>query len=145
MWYSILADFIATIHFAWVAFVVFGLVFVLLGKWRGWSWVKNRWFRGIHVAMILVVLARTTVLEVCPLSTWEESLLKLAEAEQATRTSFGAFMHLAIHPDTEAVPMWVYPPIYAVYAVLIVAAFWIVPVEWRSRREEEQPIPAPQG
>ena len=40
-----LADLILATHALFVAFVVLGLVAVLLGKYRRWGWVKNLWFR----------------------------------------------------------------------------------------------------
>ena len=44
----ILADIVVVIHFAYVAFVVLGLVAVLMGYVFKWNWVRNRWFRLTH-------------------------------------------------------------------------------------------------
>lgn len=140
MFYHYLADFIATVHTAYVAFVVFGLLAVYLGKWAGWQWVHNRWFRGIHLVMILGVIARTCFADVCPLSTWEGALRELGNARGASGTAFGKWMHDIIHPEewmeTE-IDIKIFAPIYAVFGALVVGTLWLVPVHWRGRPTEK--------
>ena len=48
MGYRLLADLIVAIHAAYVAFVVVGLLLILLGVACGWQWVRNWWFRIAH-------------------------------------------------------------------------------------------------
>lgn len=133
MIYQVLADVTATIHTTYVAFVLFGLILILIGKFAGWNWVTNRWFRSIHLVMIGIVLVRATLLDVCPLTTWEEQFRELAGQEDFEGSGFGKVMHDLIHP--EGVALWVFPIIYAVFGALIVATLWLVPVNWRGKRE----------
>ena len=49
------ADAILLVHFLFVAFVVLGFAAILTGKLAGWAWVRNRWFRNLHVIAIGVV------------------------------------------------------------------------------------------
>ena len=56
MW-RLLADLTVVIHATYVAFVVFGLVAILLGCIAQWRWVRNFYFRIGHLAAILVVRA----------------------------------------------------------------------------------------
>jgi len=147
VFYSVLADVIATVHVAWVAFVFFGLVFILLGRALGWQWVSNRWFRGIHMAMISLVVMRCVVWDLCPLTTWEGSLREIAALQEVKGSAFGLFMHDLIHPDAPSVPIQAYHAVYAVFATLVAASFWIAPVNWRPNRQEEAPVvalPSPQ-
>jgi len=47
--YSLLADTILLIHFAFVAFVVAGFFLILAGLLAHWSWIHNRIFRIAHL------------------------------------------------------------------------------------------------
>src|SRR4029079_7904709 len=57
MGYRLLADLIVAIHAAYVAFVVVGLLLILIGLACGWKWVRNWWFRVAHLVAILIVAA----------------------------------------------------------------------------------------
>ena len=134
MYYVWLADFVVAVHVAYVACVVFGLFAFLLGKAFGWGWVHNRWVRGIHLAMILIVVARSLVWEECPLTTWEDDLRVLGKQVDLEGSRVGAVLHAVIHPG---LPMWSYPVIYALFACLVVATLWIVPVAWRDPKRRQ--------
>ena len=69
LFYRLAADFVVTLHAAYVGFVVIGFVLILLGVVRKWDWIRNLWFRLIHLAMILVVVAEAWLGIVCPLTT----------------------------------------------------------------------------
>jgi hypothetical protein len=51
--YALLADLIVAIHIAYVVYVVGGLVAILMGAWRGRTWIRNPWFRITHLVAIL--------------------------------------------------------------------------------------------
>src|SRR5262245_53359959 len=131
MSYALLADLMAGLHVAYVAVVVFGLVLILVGHALGWRWVGNRWFRGIHLAMIVGVVIRAAIWTECPMTWWEEALRERAKGHGPVGSKLGLFLHDLIHPD---LPMWVFPVVYVIFAALVVAAFWLVPVRWRPRR-----------
>src|SRR5262249_25083512 len=101
----------------------------------GWKWVSNRWFRGIHLAMILLVVARTTVMDFCPLTTWEAQFRELGLQQGYGPTAFGQAMHDAIHPPQD-IPVRIYHLIYAIFAALVLATLWLVPVNWRPKRHK---------
>ena len=132
--YIWLADIVVAVHVAYVACVVFGLFVFLLDQARGWRWLHNRWVRGIHLAMILVVVARSLVWDNCPLTTWEDQLRDLGKQVDLEGSRVGAVLHAVIHPP---LPMWSFPVIYALFACLVVATLWIVPVAWRSPRTNQ--------
>src|SRR5262249_38253763 len=130
--YTFLADVLTGLHLSYVLVVVFGLVLTLLGKAMGWKWVSNRWWRSIHLAMIVGVVVRATIWQDCPLTWWERDLRNLAvEAGQEPFSAVGAFLHAVLHPS--AVPMWVYLPLYTAFGLLVVGTLWLVPVRWRNK------------
>ena len=44
------------LHTGFIAFVVLGLVLVLIGMAIGWRWTRNAWFRVAHLAAIAFVV-----------------------------------------------------------------------------------------
>jgi len=69
-----LADLIVSIHFGFVIFVVGGLLVIILGGVLRWRFIRNFWFRVIHLAMILFVVFETLFGISCPLTDWEYEL-----------------------------------------------------------------------
>jgi hypothetical protein len=130
--YVFLADVVAGLHVAYVLAVLLGLLLTLLGGALGWRWVSNRWFRSAHLAMILGVVLRASIWTECPLTWWERDLRAAGGQVNYEGSVVGKFLHDLIHPAS--VPGWVFPVVYVTFAVLIVAAFWLVPVRWRGNR-----------
>jgi hypothetical protein len=72
--YGILADVTVAVHLAYMGYVVFGQLLILIGWPLRWGWIRNRWFRLSHLAMVLIVAFETVMGWRCPLTTWEEQL-----------------------------------------------------------------------
>jgi hypothetical protein len=70
----LLADVLLVVHFAIAAFIVGGLILVWVGAALGWPWVRNRWFRYLHLAAIGYVAAEALLGLACPLTVWEDLL-----------------------------------------------------------------------
>src|SRR5258705_497530 len=45
----LLADALLVVHFLIAGFIVGGLILVWIGALAGWAWVRNRWFRYLHL------------------------------------------------------------------------------------------------
>jgi hypothetical protein len=134
--YRLLADIVVAVHVGYVLAVVLGLVLVLVGWALGWKWVRNRWFRLIHLAMIAGVVARAVFWDECPLTWWERDLRELAGSGEFEGSRIGYFLHLIIHPNEvwTGIPTWTYLTVYSIFGLLVLAAFWLVPVDWRPSR-----------
>lgn len=131
MIYRLLADLIVTIHFAYVAFVILAVPVVILGALLGWQWVRNRWFRGIHLAMILVVVLESWVGITCPLTTWEKEF-RGAAGENAYQGDFlASFLHDALFFDAQP---WVFTVAYTLFGALVIAILVFVPPQWRNKK-----------
>lgn len=119
--YRLAADIVLTTHVAFVLFVVLGLVAIILGGIRGWSWVRNPWFRAAHLLAILVVAAQAWLGRICPLTTWEMWLR--ARAGDATYAgSFIAYwFERLLYYDA---PMWVFAIAYTVFALLVIGSWF---------------------
>lgn len=127
--YRLLADLVVIVHFAYVAFVIFGLLAILLGRLFKWQWVRNLWFRAIHLVMILVVVFEAWLGITCPLTDWENNLRNLAG--QATHR--GAFFADLVHDllFVEAEP-WVLTLCYTLFGAAVVGSLFLVPPRWRK-------------
>src|SRR6267142_2619369 len=86
--YTFLADLTLILHFAFVAFVVAGLLTVWVGWLLRWRFVRNFWFRIAHLLAIGVVAAESLAGFVCPLTIWENNLRLLAGGGQRYQGSF---------------------------------------------------------
>jgi hypothetical protein len=133
--YRFLADLIVVFHATYVGFVVFGLVAILLGGVLRWAWVRNIWFRLLHLLAILVVAGEALLGIVCPLTTWE-SQLREAAGDAAQEGSFvGRWVHELIFVE---VPPWGLTLGYCLFALAVVLAFVLVPPRLRGRALAKQ-------
>lgn len=73
-----IADFVVFLHVLYMAFILFGQLAVFIGWPLGWKWIRNPWFRGTHLAMILFVAIEGVYGYECPLTAWEKDLRKAA-------------------------------------------------------------------
>jgi len=126
---ALLANLIALVHFAWVAFLVVGLLLILLGIAFRWRWVRNPWFRLVHLAMIAIVVGESLAGVPCPLTVWEHRL-----RVRAGQTSFdGDFIAHWVHRLMffEAEP-WVFTVVYLAFGLAVLATLIVAPPRWKS-------------
>ncbi len=71
---GILADFVVFFHLCYMGYVVFGQLLIMIGWPLGWRWIRNPWFRGTHLGMILVVAFEAVIDFECPMTTLEHRL-----------------------------------------------------------------------
>ena len=129
MFYRILADLIVSFHFGYVAFVVIAVPITMLGGALGWQWVRNRWFRGIHLAMILVVVLESWVGITCPLTTREQEFRQASGGESYQGDFIASWFHDAMFFDAQP---WVFTVAYSLFGGLVIALLIFVPPRWRT-------------
>jgi Protein of Unknown function (DUF2784) len=122
--FGLLADIVLALHVALVAFVVGGLVLVLIGNVRAWRWVNHLGFRVAHLAAIAVVVAESWFGIVCPLTTFE---LWLRAKAGAARYSGGFIEHWLQRLLYYDAPPWVFLLTYSAFALAVAAAWWYFP------------------
>ena len=117
---ELLADVILIVHFAFVAFVVCGLLAIWLGAVLRWPWVRNFWFRMAHLAAILFVATEAVAGMVCPLTLWEDAL-----RGRGSETGFiERWLHSILFYNFEP---WVFTTAYALFALVVIVTFIAVP------------------
>lgn len=122
--YRLLADLVLVLHVALVAFVVGGLVLVVIGNRRGWRWVNGLRLRLIHLACIAVVTAQAWLGAACPLTRLEMWL----RAKAGAATYDGGFIEHWLHWLLYyRAPAWAFVLAYSGFALLVLAAWWYFP------------------
>lgn len=120
----LLADFVLLLHLAVVLFVIGGLVVVIVGNLRRWSWVNRWWFRLAHLAAIGFVVVQAWLQQVCPLTTLE-SWLREQSGGFGYETSFIEYwVGRVLYYEA---PGWVFTLAYTVFGLLVVATWWRFP------------------
>lgn len=126
---GLLADAILVTHAGIVAFVVAGLPLILIGGWRGWRWVRGRAFRFTHLALIAFIVVQTWLGQLCPLTVWENQLRQIAGQNGYSRSFIEHWLSRLLFFDA---PWWVFVTAYSAFGLLVVLAWWRVPVRGNS-------------
>ena len=126
--YPLLADLVLAAHFAIVVFVVCGLLFIVAGNLRDWTWVNASWFRLLHLIAIAVVVAESWLGLACPLTSLEMWL----RAGTGTPTYGGSFigywLNRALYFDA---PAWIFTVAYSIFGLLVAATWWYFPPNFK--------------
>lgn len=129
--YRAAADALVIFHAAYAATVVLGLVAILLGVALGWGWVRNFWFRLVHLSMIALVVAESLLGFTCPLTTWEKELRERAGQVQYEGEFLAAWVHELLFYEA---PAWVFTTAYTLFGAAVLAAFLLAPPRWPWRK-----------
>jgi polyferredoxin len=134
MFYRVLADLVVIVHFAYVIGVMLGLLAILMGGLLKWEWVRNRWFRGIHLLMILIVVVQAWLGIMCPLTVWEQQLRRKGGQETYQGDFIANWAHDLLFFEAEP---WVFTVCYTLFGGLVLATLFLVKPHWRRRRETD--------
>lgn len=121
-----LADLILATHALFVAFVVLGLVAVLLGKYRRWAWVRDLRFRLAHLAAIGIVMAESWLGVACPLTEWENRSREAADGAAYAGSFIQHWLHRILFYDFAP---WAFTLAYTAFGILVLLAWLLVPPE----------------
>ncbi|WP_417850764.1 DUF2784 domain-containing protein [Thalassoglobus sp.] len=122
--FGVLADFVALLHIAYAAVIVIGLLMILLGYFLKWKWIRNPWFRCIHLIMIAIVVYEAWAGITCPLTVWERELRTLAQQPFDGESLIGKSVHFLLFFDA---PWWVFTTCYSLCGALVLTTLILVP------------------
>lgn len=120
----VLADAILILHVLVVCFVVLGLVVIYVGFFLKWQWVRNRFFRIIHLLVIGFVVVQSWFGAICPLTTWEMALREAARTETYSGSFIQHWLQSLLYYNAQ---QWVFIVAYTVFGSLVLASWFIVP------------------
>ena len=122
--FLILANLILVTHALFVAFVILGLVVILLGRYWRWGWIRNGWFRLIHLLAIGIVMAESWLGLLCPLTEWENRSREAAGGSAYASSFIQHWLHEILFYDFAP---WVFTVAYTVFGILVLIAWLLVP------------------
>jgi hypothetical protein len=119
-----LADVILVLHAIVVLFNAGALPVIWFGHFRGWAFVRNFYFRVVHLLLIGVVAAESLFGLMCPLTTWEDALRSSRGIGAVQQNGFIAYwIHRLLFYDF---PAWVFTIAYVLFFLLVVLTFYFV-------------------
>ncbi len=133
--YRLLADLIVVAHAAYVGFVVLGQLAFLVGLAFRRRWARNVWLRSVHLAMIVVVVLESWLGIACPLTTWEQSLRRLAGEASYPGDFVGYWANRVIFFQAEP---WVFTLVYTLFGLLVAGTWVLAPPSRRERVEDRR-------
>jgi len=118
----IIADAILILHALFIAFVVFGLVLIIAGMAKKWRWIRNPWFRFLHLGAIGVVVLQAWLGVICPLTIWENNLRESAGDITYVGSFIQHWLHRLIFYQAES---RVFTWCYSLFGALVILV-WIL-------------------
>ena len=125
---ALLADVVLVLHAALACFVVAGLPLVAIGHVRQWRWIDDWRFRAAHLAAIATIALEAWCGIDGPLTTLEDRLRGAATGE-------GFVEHWVRRALFFSAPPWVFTCAYTVFALGVLATWWLHPPRRRPVRE----------
>lgn len=123
--YLLAADLILLLHILFVAFVVIGMLLIFIGKVRNWYWIRNPWFRLLHLAAITVVVIQSWFGLICPLTNIEMALRSRAGDTVYSGSFISHWLEKILYYQ---LPPWVFVISYMIFAAIVISSwFWIRP------------------
>ncbi len=119
-----MADLILVVHALYVLGIVVPIPLILLGAWRGWRFVGNRWFRRMHLAMIGVVVLETLLQVACPLTVLEVGFRDRMAPEVSPPSFLAHWVRRWLYYNW---PPRVFTAIYLATGALVVVLYVLVP------------------
>lgn len=133
--YLAAADALLLIHVLFVAFVTVGLLLILVGRLFSWSWVRNPWFRIVHLTGIVVVVLQSWLGVICPLTVWEMQFRSKAGEAVYAGTFISHWLGELLY---FAAPDWVFIVCYTLFGLLVVLSwFWVRPFPFAKMNKGE--------
>jgi len=130
--YRLSADLVLILHAAFVGFVLFGLLFIWAGIALRWEWVRNPWFRGVHLLAIGFVVLQSYAGIVCPLTELENTFrVRGGQLAYGPRGCVEYWLHRAIFYSA---PPWVFVRCYTLFGLAVLGTLILAPPRWRKRR-----------
>jgi hypothetical protein len=122
-----LPDLILIAHFLIAAFIVGGLIFVWIGAWRKWRWIRNRPFRYLHLAAIGFVALEAIAGVACPLTVWEDQLRGGTGQDPASGVGVSFVARWVRWLLYYEAPEWIFGVAYVAWAAATLATLKLVP------------------
>lgn len=130
---TLLADIILVIHALVVVFNVGGLAAIWIGAALDWRWIRNFWFRVIHLGSMGIVAAGSLLGMICPLTVLEDAL------RQAGPPQAGFIQRWVSRLLYYDFPASLFTTTYVLFALVVLLTFIVIKPERKAGRPEPRP------
>ena len=121
--FMLAADAVLLLHVLVVIFIVLGLVLIFVGNYFAWRWVRDPWFRLLHLLAICGVVLLSWLGFICPLTSIEMALRARA-GDAAYQGSFiSHWLETLLYYQA---PPWVFVVCYTVFGCIVIASWFLV-------------------
>lgn len=117
---AILGQAVLATHLGVIAFNLFGLIIVPLGAWRGWGFVRVRWWRALHLASMAMVVLQALFGRACLLTLWQDVLTGGGRQDPLIMRVINRLIYWPL-------PMWAFTNAYAALFVYALMLWRLVP------------------
>jgi len=107
------------LHVAVILFNLFGLIAVPLGAWRNWGFVRDFWWRLLHLLALGIVALQAIFGRACFLTLWQSDLIQSAGGPVSREPMIQRWVSELIYWP---LPIWAFAVLYVavwVYALLL--------------------------
>ena len=128
-----LADIVLVLHALVVAFNIGGLAAIWIGTAFGWRWVRNFWFRAIHLGLIAFIAAGSLVGMVCPLTVLEDALRRTGPTQAGfIQRWVGKLLYYDF-------PAAVFTTAYVLFALVVLLTYVFIRPDSRTSSSDPRP------
>ncbi|MBN2329595.1 MAG: DUF2784 domain-containing protein [Candidatus Omnitrophica bacterium] len=135
---STLADIILCIHFVYVICVVAPVPIIIIGGFLGWNFVRNAWFRLIHLALIGFVVIFAVAGKLCPLTVWEQNYRRDAENGAYSGSFIGNWLSRILYYEID---LWIFSVIYVLFGAFVLSLLYFFPCHHSSSNQDRPDSP----
>jgi len=130
---TLLADIVLVIHALVVLFNVGGLAAIWIGAALGWRWIRNFWFRVIHLGSMGIVALGSLLGMICPLTVLEDAL------RQAGPPQSGFIQRWVSRLLYYDFPPSVFTTAYVLFALVVLITFIYIEPDRKAGAPKPQP------
>lgn len=128
------ADAVLIVHIGVAAFLIAGQVAIIAGGILNVRWVRNLWFRVVHLGLIVFIAGQSMLGRICPLTNLEQYLRALARQPSSHQTTTQARLFHLLFFDA---PSWVFIAAHSLAALVILVTWFAVPPIWYLKKRAD--------
>ena len=121
--FTLAADAVLLLHVLVVIFNVLGLILIFVGYVLRWSWIRNPWFRLLHLVAIGIVVLLSWLNLICPLTSIEMELRTHAGDITYAGSFISHWLETILYYQA---PPWVFVIAYTLFGLMVVASWFLV-------------------
>ena len=125
---DLLANLVALVHIGYFLFIVLGTVAIIIGPRLGWMWIRNVWFRLLHLAAVYIVLIEDVFHIPCILNVLQWGLRRAGGRDPQATEGVGLVLDGLLF---RTIPGWALDAMYWSLGVGLLALIYLVPPSWR--------------